>query len=259
MKIDLIRLIMKKAIVHNSKMSNGQEYTTIKIEDLDTNNVSFSDVKSKNEHKTVNLFYNKSKVRLQLPSLRSPFGVSSFKGSDKKHLDLSLGSNSETKKETAEAVLSKLEKLDKFILSAAKKNAKEWFGNPVDDSELKKMYVPTVRLPNDPKYPPTIRQKFGRNKEGDYTVVIWKNKTECHDLTEEDLEDVLQKGCLCKSLIQVVGLWIYAGAQGTKFGVDYRAFQMKYSLPTPVQPTKLSSYAFLEESDSDSDVPEPEL
>ena len=231
------------------------EMIRLRVQDLDTSKLSFSSVKDRNGRKSVYLYYDKKRLYLQLPKLRAPFGVSSYKNSEKKHLDLSL-SGVDPRDDIAQ-VIEKLRAIDTFIVGAGVKNSTEWFGSKKDKETVNGNYSKSVResTNKEKSYPPTFRQKFVRDREGNYTVVVFDSKKEVVDLETSDLEEVVTKGTEVKSLVQVVGLWFMERKGEVQFGVDYRAYQMKVTPPQQ----RIKGYAFLDDSDAeDSDVPEPD-
>lgn len=231
------------------------EMIIIRAEELDPTKLSFSPMKtSKNGRKSVYLYYNKKRLYLQLPKLRAPFGVSSYPNTDKQHLDLSLSELENKDLDIVKKVIERLTEMDKSIVQSASKNSKDWFGSVHTEEELTGFYNNSVRQSNnkEKKYPPTFRQKFVK-RDGDHKVTIFDSGKEEVDLRENDIVDVIGKGMQVKSLVQVVGLWFMGD---DRFGVDFRAYQMKVWPPQQ----RIQGYAFLDDSDdeSDSDGPEPD-
>ena len=64
-----------------------------------------------------------------------------------------------------EELMTFLQQLDRNNVEVAVRNANEWFKKPLDQAQVESMYIPLVKMPNDPKYRPTVRTKLKVNEQ----------------------------------------------------------------------------------------------
>merc|ERR1712100_987417 len=110
------------------KMSNNIQVS----QQFEPSTVIFSALKkNKNGGKSVMLTRNnKKKLYLQLPFMRSPFGLSAFTDEATNRTSYSLDLSFDKDNEDACALMEKLSELDSKIISVVAENSKEWLGKP---------------------------------------------------------------------------------------------------------------------------------
>ena len=109
---------------NNIQVSNNFEPSTVTFSQLK---------KNKNGGKSVMLSQdNKKKLYLQLPFMRSPFGLSAFTDEATNKTSYSLDLSFDTDNEDAMTLSSKFTELDEIILKTVTENSKEWLGKSYD-------------------------------------------------------------------------------------------------------------------------------
>ena len=89
--------------------------------------------KNKNGGKSVVLTRSdKKKLYLQLPFMRSPFGLSAFTDESTNKTSYSLDLSFDNDNEEAQELANKLRELDEIILNTVATNSKEWLGKKYD-------------------------------------------------------------------------------------------------------------------------------
>jgi len=140
------------------------------ISELSPASVGFSNLrKNKNGGKTVylNAGGNK-KCYLQLPFMRSPFGLSAFTDEGTGRTTYSLDLSFDPDNEQAMGVHKTLSELDNIIVNTVAKNSKEWLGKEFNVAVLKEaLYKPMVR-PGKEQYPSTMKLKITTKPDGTF-------------------------------------------------------------------------------------------
>lgn len=173
-----------------------------------------------------------SKVKVQTPAMRSPFGLSTFNdtqtGSSSTSLDISFnGAESNPK---LEHFLKVCRELDEVVLDVAHKNSEELFGKKLSKEILSEFHRPVTRDPSDPKYAPTVRLKITP-----YSEIYDENQQRC------DPESIT-KGSVVRAIFEP-SFWIV----NKSFGVSLRVVQ----LAIIERPAGLSGFAFADDEDDD--------
>jgi len=237
--------------------------TVIKIENLKIENVRLSPPKvNKRGGKNIyiNYVYNTNeqpkKLRIQLPFMKAPFGVSGFSvGPDGK-------SSSIPNEESSDAIelafsgkddigIGKIEKLEALLVNHAFDNSKEYFNKKKSLDACKMFFTSGVKYDLDEDgmqsdmYPPRIRCKMGRSLDNVYSVQIYDPNKQKVAMDLSNHNEVITKMSECCTIIDCAG-WVV----GEKFGISFRPAQMKVKK----NETALNDYAFIEdESDENND------
>lgn len=213
--------------------------------DFQSSAINFSSLrKNKMGGKAVYLSKNgKDKIFLQLPYMRSPFGLSSYTDESSKRtsysLDLSLDEN-------VGEVENLFNSIDELILKTVHENSVEWLGKQYNIDVMREaLYKPLVR-PGKGDYPGTIKLKVMTDmRTGDFIP-------EAYDSTRNLVPlDSIEKGQRVMVIIDLSQLWFI----DNKFGVSVR---LQQCLLAPSK--KLPSFAFQgvepppEEEEEDIDV-----
>ena len=199
--------------------------------EFSANSVGFSKLrKNKNGGKTVyiNAGDNK-KLYLQLPFMRSPYGLSAFTdegtGRTTYSLDLSFDSDNTEAMELHDS----LKELDELIVNTVAENSKEWLGKEFNVAVLREaLYKPIVRPGKEP-YPSTLKLKVATKPDGTFVPEAYNSRKESVTL------DTIEKGQKVMAIVDVSSIWFI----DNKFGVTIRLQQSLLE-----QSTKLPSFAF---------------
>jgi hypothetical protein len=202
-----------------------------RYENFDVPSVVFSKLKkNKNGGKTVyiNAQGNK-KMYLQLPFLRSPFGLSVFTDEATNKTSYSLDLSFDKDNEAAMDLMKKLGDLDTRIIETVAANSKEWLGKPYNIDVIREaLYKPIIR-PGKEEYASTMKLKLMTKTDGSFLA-------EAYDMSQKSIPlDSIEKGQKCMCIVDINQIWFI----DNKFGVSVRLSQVLCE-----QSTKLPSFAF---------------
>jgi hypothetical protein len=243
-------------------MNNNQETKVIKLRDFKPENIRFSSLRTtKHGGKVVYINYdyedNRSPkpLRIQMPKMKTPFGISGWDTSrlDKKDssptensndtLELSIGDNHE--------IVEKFEQMDLIIISQAVENSKEYFKKKYAEDYIKMQYKSAIKFnenedgERDTKYPPRLKTKLYKDSEFVYKTQVFNTAKELLKIDVYNYLEILPKGSECVTLLECAGIWII----NEKFGVSWRPAQMKVYKSD----TKLSGYSFIDDEAEDQE------
>ena len=192
-------------------------------------NMTFSNFrKNKMGGKAVYLNYNNSKVYIQLPSMRAPFGLSSYTDEATKKTTYSLDLSFDP--ELAD-LQKKMEELDELVIQTVQKNSKEWLGKNYNEGVIREaLYKPIVKPSTKGDYPAMMKLKIlNDQRTGGFVAEAYNYKRDRVEL------DTLEKGQRVISIIDINQIWFI----DNKFGVSIRLQQILF------EPSKkLPSFAF---------------
>ena len=199
--------------------------------DFSPASVQFSKLrKNKNGGKAVylNAGYNK-KLYVQLPFMRSPYGLSAYTDEATGRTSYSLDLSFDPDNAEAMALHAKLTELDDIIVNTVANNAKEWLGKDFNVAVLKEaLYKPIVR-PGKEQYPATIKLKVLTKSDGSFVP-------ECYNMSKQMVTlDSIEKGQKAMPIIDLNQIWFI----DNKFGVTIRLQQVLFE-----QSVNLPSFAF---------------
>jgi len=202
-----------------------------RYENFDASSVVFSKMKkNKNGGKTVyiNALGNK-KMYLQLPFLRSPFGLSAFTDETTNKTSYSLDLSFDKDNESAMELMEKLQGLDTRIIETVAENSKEWLGKQYNIDVIREaLYKPIVRQGKE-EYPSTMKLKLITKTDGSFLA-------EAYDMSQKSMPlEGIEKGQKCMCIVDINQIWFI----DNKFGVSVRLSQVLCE-----QSTKLPSFAF---------------
>jgi len=187
--------------------------------------------KNKNGGKTVyiNAQDGKKKLYLQLPFMRSPYGLSAFTDEATNKTSYSLDLSFDGDNEEAMVLSEKLKALDEIIIKTVAENSKEWLGKTYDINVIREaLYKPLVRQGKD-NYPDTIKLKILTKPTGEFLAEAYNSSRELINV------DQIEKGQRCMCIVDVNQIWFI----DNKFGVSVRLSQVLCE-----QSSKLPSFAF---------------
>jgi hypothetical protein len=202
-----------------------------KFSEFNASNVSFSKLrKNKNGGKAVYLnSSDNKKVFVQLPFMRSPYGLSAYTdeatGRTSYSLDLSFDADNVESAQFLESMAA----LDDIVVNMVADNSKEWLGKKFNVAVLKEaLYKPIVR-PGKEQYPATMKLKILTKSDGSFVPEAYNMQRESVSL------DTIEKGQKVLAIIDLNQIWFI----DNKFGVTIRLQQVLLE-----QSEKLPSFAF---------------
>lgn len=202
------------------------------LSDFDASSVSFSALRINKArgNKTVYLSgSNKSKLHIQFPWMRAPFGLSSFTDAATGRTSYSLDLSFDKDNEELMMCQQKLEELDDIVVKTVEANSKEWLGKPFKAAVLKEaLYKPLIR-PGKDDYPSTIKMKVMVDKDEKFIPEAYNMRQEQVDMS------TLEKSMKVITIAEIASIWFI----DNKFGVTVR---LQQCLMEP--PKKLPKFAF---------------
>ena len=207
----------------------------IKFSDLSLSDVTFSDIrKNANNGKTIFLGgRGNSKLFLQLPKMKVPFGLGVFDDNNGKvSYNLPMAADDPT-------FVDFLKKFDDLVVTKVVENAETYLGKAMNETVVREaLYTALFKSPPDEKYSPIFKTKVLANQDGTFVPQVFTTDREPFDLNK------LEKGQYVTAIVHVASIWFV----GTKFGVTVRLQQLRV---TPSQ--KLTEYAFVDDEDLEDD------
>lgn len=202
-----------------------------KFSDFNANNVSFSKLrKNKNGGKAVYLnSSDNKKIFVQLPFMRSPYGLSVYTDETSGRTSYSLDLSFDPDNTESMQLLKAMTELDELVVNTVANNSKEWLGKNFNVAVLKEaLYKPIVR-PGKEQYPATMKLKILTKSDGSFVPEAYSMKRERVSL------DTVEKGQKVVAIIDLNQIWFI----DNKFGVTIRLQQVLLE-----QSEKLPSFAF---------------
>jgi hypothetical protein len=191
----------------------------INITDLD-----LTKLKIGKSGRTVKLLYDGNPLQLVTSKMYAPFGVkvnnSDYSHFTNCHLDSSLNqSNSAASLEIKQVFSSFDEKIVELI-----KESQSSF-NPKDINDIDfdgdDFYSPMFKGKSN--YPKLMKISLPRDKNGNFDFVIFDENKQKVPITDSNIETVLSKGKVFKSIIECSKVWTYKG----KIGTTWNLIQMR--------------------------------
>ena len=202
-----------------------------KFSEFNASNVSFSKLrKNKNGGKAVYLnSSDNKKVFVQLPFMRSPYGLSVYTDEATGRTSYSLDISFDTDNAESAQFLESMTALDDIVVNMVADNSKEWLGKKFNVAVLKEaLYKPIVR-PGKEQYPATMKLKILTKSDGSFVPEAYNMQRESVSL------DTIEKGQKVLAIIDLNQIWFI----DNKFGVTIRLQQVLLE-----QSEKLPSFAF---------------
>ena len=198
---------------------------------FDPSSVLFSALKkNKNGGKSVVLTRgDKKKLYLQLPFMRSPFGLSAFTDESTNKTSYSLDLSFDNDNDEAQELATKLRELDEIILNTVATNSKDWLGKKYDINVIREaLYKPLVRQGKE-GYADTLKLKVQTNASGEFISEVYNSNRE--QISMDDIE----RGQKCMCIVEIGQVWFI----DNKFGVSVRLSQVLCG-----ESNKLPKFAF---------------
>lgn len=185
----------------------------------------------------VGLSFKGSKILMQIPKAKVPFGVNSMTTENnevRKSLDISFSGLEN--KPALQVFYDWVRDLDERNQEMAVKNSEVWLKKKMSREVVGELYKPLINDKSEGKYPATMRFKLPTNSEGDFTGNVF-----APDRTRMTLDDV-SKGSEVTLLVEAQPMWFV----NKQFGVTFRILQIKL-----YKKAGLDEYAFRDDDDDD--------
>src|SRR5210317_2461058 len=202
-----------------------------KFSDFNANIISFSKLrKNKNGGKAVYLnSSDNKKIFIQLPFMRSPYGLSAYTDETTGRTSYSLDLSFDPDNADSVTFMEAMSQLDDLVVNTVAENSKDWLGKKFNVAVLKEaLYKPIVR-PGKEQYPATMKLKILTKSDGSFVP-------ECYNMSKQMVTlDTIEKGQKAMAIIDLNQIWFI----DNKFGVTIRLQQALFE-----QSAKLPSFAF---------------
>lgn len=226
----------------------------VKADKIESSKFKISKVIKVNKYsgKSVYASYNDSIMRVQLPKMDLPFGVSKYvnpdTGDTKYSLDLSM-------KDIDQKVFDNFQEIENTILEYAEKNSLELFKKKRSKEILKEFYKPFIKFHEEngeisDKYPARFKAKLW-TAGNDFSVDVYDSekidgKYPKIKMNLENSDEVITNGSKCEAIVQCSGLWVV----GDSFGISWSVVQIKVYKNA----NALVGYAFEDEDEEENEV-----
>jgi len=209
--------------------------SVIKFSDLSLSDVTFSDIRKNANNGGKSIYLNgrgKSKLFVQLPKMKAPFGLGINEYDGKTSYSLPMTADDPT-------FVDFLKKFDDMVVAKVVENSETYLGKSMNETVVREaLYTALFKPPSDEKYAPLFKTKILANHDGTFLPQVFTTDREPFDLNK------LEKGQYVTAIVHIPSIWFV----GTKFGVTVRLQQLRV---TPSQ--KLTEYAFVDDDDDADD------
>jgi hypothetical protein len=209
--------------------------SVIKFSDLSLSDVTFSDIRKNANNGGKTIYLNgrgKSKLFVQLPKMKAPFGLGINEYDGKTSYSLPMTADDPT-------FVDFLKKFDDMVVAKVVENSETYLGKSMNETVVREaLYTALFKPPSDEKYAPLFKTKILANHDGTFLPQVFTTDREPFDLNK------LEKGQYVTAIVHIPSIWFV----GTKFGVTVRLQQLRV---TPSQ--KLTEYAFVDDDDDAED------
>ena len=238
-----------------STKGSSMSSQVLKAVNLDSNHVKFSESIKTNKFqgKSVYANYKNLPLRIQMPKMSLPFGVSRFVNPDKPEevkysVDLSFD-------KTSPSLLTQFEEIEEKVIDYAEKNSKELFKKQLSKEMLREFFKSSIRFSEDEngerstKYAPRLKAKMYTDVNNLFSCAVYDSvkvdgKYQKITLTEDNVDEIVGKGSSCESILSCSGIWVV----NKSFGVSWVLSQMKIYKNENV----LSGYAFADDEEEET-------
>ena len=209
--------------------------SVIKFSDLSLSDVTFSDIRKNANNGGKTIYLNgrgKSKLFVQLPKMKAPFGLGINEYDGKTSYSLPMTADDPV-------FVDFLKKFDDMVVAKVVENSETYLGKSMNETVVREaLYTALFKPPSDEKYAPLFKTKILANHDGTFLPQVFTTDREPFDLNK------LEKGQYVTAIVHIPSIWFV----GTKFGVTIRLQQLRV---TPSQ--KLTEYAFVDDDDDVED------
>jgi hypothetical protein len=207
--------------------------SVVKAAKVQSSEVKFSDSIKTNKYQGKSIYanYQNKPLRIQMPKMSLPFGVSRYVSPDKPE---EVRYSAEISFDSYDSPLLKLfETIEEKVIDYAEKNSKELFKKQLSKEMLAEFFKSSIRYSEDEngerstKYAPRLKLKM--YNDGNHFSTDFYNSEKVNGryekiaVNEDNIDDVISKGSKCEAIIQCSGIWVV----GKSFGVSWVLAQMK--------------------------------
>lgn len=189
---------------------------------IDLQNFNEDDFKLGKSGRAIRLLYNKEPLQICTSTLYSPFGIKSinkeWSNFTEYNVDCSLNQSSS---ETSVVFKNFIDKLDDVIQKLVKENL-TLFNSKNETANENFTYTSILR--ENKSYPKLMKLQFTRDKQGNFESFIFDEQKEKLPINESNIDNIIAKGKIFKTIIECVKVWYYNG----KVGSIWKIVQLKF-------------------------------
>lgn len=229
----------------------------VKAVNFKSSKIQFADNVKTNKYngKSVYVNYDGGPLRVQLPKMSLPFGIGKYINPEKpEEIRYSIEMSFD---DSQQDILKQFESVEDRVVDYIEAKSMEIYKKKQNREILEEFHKSALKI-NEPKevngamvvYPSRIKAKIyteGDNFKLDvYDSVKVNGKYQKIHLDENNVEDIISKGCKCEAIIQSTGIWVV----GKTFGISWAVAQLKIYKNA----NKLSGYAFDDDDDEEKEI-----
>jgi len=159
---------------------------------------------------------NNSKLQLEIPKMRAPFGLSTFTDEKSTNTSYTLPLSFDADPQV-EDFMNRMKALDELIIKTVAENSQEWLGKKYAVPVIKEALYKPIVTPGKGDYPSTIKLKvLHDSKTGEFVPEAYNYLKENVDLSS------IEKGQRVRCIIEINQIWFI----DNKFGVSVRLQQV---------------------------------
>lgn len=190
---------------------------------IDLQNLEIENLKLGKSGRAVKLMYNKEPVQICTSTLYCPFGVKfvakEWSNFTEYYIDCFLNNS---KSDISVNFKKSIENFDELIQKLVKENI-TLFNSKTETANDHFSYSPILR--ENGSYPKLMRLQLTRDKNGNFESFLFDENKQKIPLKESNIENILCKGKVYKTIIECVKVWYYNG----KVGSMWKIVQLKFS------------------------------
>lgn len=190
---------------------------------IDIENIDWDKFVLAKSGRAIKLLYDKESVQFCTSSLYTPFGVKSVEKDwstfSEYSIDCSLNSAQSVTANSFKAVLQMLDEKIKELV-----DKQPGIFNKGNDQNF--VYSPMLR--ENGTYPKLIKLQITRDKNGNFTSVIFDENKNKMVINESNIAEALSKGKVFKCIIECAKVWCF----NDKVGTIWNIVQLKFSEKT---------------------------
>ena len=204
---------------------------------IDIENVDWDKFVLAKSGRTIKLLYDKENVQFCTSSLYSPFGVKAINKDwstfTEYNIDCSLN-NAQTSNSTSFKTF--IEKLDEQIKLLAEKQI-----DIFNKGQELNTFTYSAMLRENGTYPKLMKLQMTRDKNGNFTSVVFDENKNKMLMSESNIDEVLSKGKVFKCIVECAKVWCFNG----KIGSIWNIVQLKFSDKTTIKSNAKEPYTTL--------------
>jgi hypothetical protein len=203
--------------------------------------IDFTKLKIGKTGRTVKVLYENNPLQIVTTKMYTPFGVkvnnSDYSHFTNCHLDSSLNQNNS---QASTEVRQVFEDLDQHIVELIKQNQNVFQQKDIGDIDFDNdnFYSPIFK--GNSNYPKLMKISLPRDKNGNFDFVIFDENKQKVPINDSNVETVLAKGRIFKSIIECSKVWTYKGKIGTTWNIIQMRFVPKNEVGEPEETTTSS-------------------